>query len=415
MFERADWTSFRTIEGLQQKAGVPASKLRCLALKELTDNALDTGAHVSVGTLPDRDGYFVEDQDGGIDGEPEEIARLFSISRPMISTKLLRLPTRGALGNGLRVVAGAVLASDGFLVVTTRNRRIELRPERDGSTTVVSVTPAISAPLSGRPVPEGDRPARRARVRVVRHTHSPAARRCAVRSLSVGGRVVRRAAGLRRSHPRPRVRLYAVGRIVLFAPTGSPMRPDEGLAGLARLVEVAASRASRSPIPSTRPTGAPRRPRCAARALGRCSRTRARRERLAGRAVRDDRECRRRHHRVFARARSDRGESRHLRVDPGRRSSAAAPAHGGPRSEAVRPRAGSTTTSRVRRHARSSALRLRASAVARDGLVGGARVGGVGVWPRWACSCPRGSGPATPWPGGTFAARRSSRPRWRCR
>ena len=55
----------------------------------------------------------------------------------MVSTKLLRLPTRGALGNGLRVVAGAVLASDGSLVVITRNRRIELRPERDGSTTVV--------------------------------------------------------------------------------------------------------------------------------------------------------------------------------------------------------------------------------------------------------------------------------------
>ena len=30
--------------------------------------------------------------------------------------------------------------------------------------------------------------------------------------------------------------LYAVGRIVLFAPAGSPMRPDEGLAGLRRLL-----------------------------------------------------------------------------------------------------------------------------------------------------------------------------------
>ena len=59
----------------------------------------------------------------------------------MVSTKLLRLPTRGALGNGLRVVAGSVLASDGSLVVTTRGKRIGLRPERDGSTTVVSVKP----------------------------------------------------------------------------------------------------------------------------------------------------------------------------------------------------------------------------------------------------------------------------------
>jgi hypothetical protein len=137
-FERPDWTVFRTVEGLQQKAGVSSSKLRRLVLKELADNALDTGARVRIGQPPGG-GYFVEDSGGGIGGEPEEIARLFSIARPMISTKLLRLPTRGALGNGLRVVAGAVLASDGFLVVTTRNRRIELHPKRDGSTTVGTV------------------------------------------------------------------------------------------------------------------------------------------------------------------------------------------------------------------------------------------------------------------------------------
>lgn len=147
-FERADWTSFRTVEGLQQKAGVVQSKLRRLVLKELADNALDTGARVRVGQLPSG-GYFVEDGGSGIEGQPEEIARLFSIARPMISTKLLRLPTRGALGNGLRVVAGAVLASEGFLVVTTRNRRIELHPERDGSTTVVTVTP-VDFPVGTR-------------------------------------------------------------------------------------------------------------------------------------------------------------------------------------------------------------------------------------------------------------------------
>jgi hypothetical protein len=101
MFEREDWTSFRTVEGLQQKAGVPQNKLRRLVLKELTDNALDTGASVRIGLLPDG-GHFIEDKGGGIEGGPEEIARLFSINRPMLSTKLLRLPTRGALGNGLR-------------------------------------------------------------------------------------------------------------------------------------------------------------------------------------------------------------------------------------------------------------------------------------------------------------------------
>src|SRR5262249_24083132 len=98
-FEREDWTSFRTVEGLQQKAGVPAHKPPTLVLKELTDNALDAGGQVRVGKLPDG-GYFVEDDGGGITGTPTEIARLFSISRPLVSTKLLRLPQRGALGNG---------------------------------------------------------------------------------------------------------------------------------------------------------------------------------------------------------------------------------------------------------------------------------------------------------------------------
>src|SRR5262249_4539149 len=71
------------------------------------------------------------------------------ISRPLVSTKLLRLPTRGALGNGLRVVAGAVLASGGRLTVITRNRRIELRPEHNGMTKVIRAT-KIDFPIGTR-------------------------------------------------------------------------------------------------------------------------------------------------------------------------------------------------------------------------------------------------------------------------
>ena len=132
-FERADWTSFRTVEGLQQKAGVAQGRLRRLVLKELTDNALDTGTRVNVGKI--EGGYFIEDQGPGLD--PDQVASLFSVNRTLVSTKLLRLPTRGALGNGLRVVAGAVLASDGFLIVETRGARLRLKPGRDGYTQVV--------------------------------------------------------------------------------------------------------------------------------------------------------------------------------------------------------------------------------------------------------------------------------------
>jgi hypothetical protein len=57
-FERADWTSFRTVEGLQQKAGVAQNKLIRLVLKELADNGLDTGTAVRVGEIDG--GYFIE-------------------------------------------------------------------------------------------------------------------------------------------------------------------------------------------------------------------------------------------------------------------------------------------------------------------------------------------------------------------
>src|SRR5262249_20088962 len=43
----------------------------------------------------------------------------------------------------------AVLASDGSLTVTTRNRRIDLRPERDGTTTVLS-SKAVDFPVGTR-------------------------------------------------------------------------------------------------------------------------------------------------------------------------------------------------------------------------------------------------------------------------
>ena len=144
MAEREDWALFRTVEGLAQKAGVPVKRLRRLVLKELADNGLDNpGAEVWVEQLG-ADAYVIDDNGPGLDGSPEEIASLFSIRRPMRSSKLLRLPQRGALGNGLRVVAGAVLASDGSLTVTTRGRRIKLRPQADGSTRVIRVTRAKS-------------------------------------------------------------------------------------------------------------------------------------------------------------------------------------------------------------------------------------------------------------------------------
>ena len=108
--------------------------------KELTDNALDEDAACRVGLLDDN-GFFVEDDGDGIQGTDEEIASLFSIGRPLRSSKLLRKPRRGALGNGLRVVAGAVLSTDGTLIVATGGRTLKLTPQSNGRTLAERIGP----------------------------------------------------------------------------------------------------------------------------------------------------------------------------------------------------------------------------------------------------------------------------------
>lgn len=133
MFEREDWTLFRNLGTLGQKAGVPLRKLAALVVKELCDNALDAGANIRV--QKGDDGWiFIEDDGPGLPGSEAEICRLFSVRRPLASSKLVRLPTRGALGNGLRVVVGSVLASTGKLYVETHGMRYQLTPHDDGST-----------------------------------------------------------------------------------------------------------------------------------------------------------------------------------------------------------------------------------------------------------------------------------------
>jgi hypothetical protein len=113
-FVRADWALFLHPDRLPQKAGCPKAVLRAMILKELADNALDVGANIVVDQL-DPDTWVVTDDGLGLDRA--QILRLFAVNRPMTSTKLVRRPTRGALGNGLRVVTGGVLASGGRLQV----------------------------------------------------------------------------------------------------------------------------------------------------------------------------------------------------------------------------------------------------------------------------------------------------------
>jgi hypothetical protein len=136
MYSRDEWTLFRTLSTIGQKAGVPQHRLARLVVKELADNALDAGCRCRVGLLTGN-GFYVEDDGPGIPGDDEHVAELFSIARPLLSSKLLRKPSRGAMGNGRRVVAGAVLATGGRLEVETGGRRLRLVPcDESGRTSV---------------------------------------------------------------------------------------------------------------------------------------------------------------------------------------------------------------------------------------------------------------------------------------
>ncbi len=141
LFSRQDWTLFRNLSTLGQRAGIGQDAIPQLVAKELVDNALDAAGTCRYGRTPDG-GLYVEDDSDGLPGTDADVAALFSVARPLSSSKLLRLPTRGALGNGLRVVAGAVLASGGTLTVKTRGRALRLRPrDADGGTDVEHVEP----------------------------------------------------------------------------------------------------------------------------------------------------------------------------------------------------------------------------------------------------------------------------------
>ncbi|MGD0109757.1 MAG: hypothetical protein ABSC06_37890 [Rhodopila sp.] len=138
---------FATLQGLQMQSGVTVSMLRRLALKELTDNGLDAGdaagrPGAEIEKL-DRHRYRIEDQGDGIRGTPDQLAAMFALDRPMISGKFWRLPERGALGNGVRIVIGCIATSGGTIEITSHDQRFLLRPLKNGRTEIVETGKAM--------------------------------------------------------------------------------------------------------------------------------------------------------------------------------------------------------------------------------------------------------------------------------
>jgi len=139
-FECEEWTQFRSAASLARHAGVLDHEILPLVAKELVDNALDEVGDCAYGLL-EADSFYVENDGEGFKGSDSDIALIFSINRPLQTNKFLRAPSRGRLGNGLRVVAGAVLSLGGTVIVRTAGRSLRLTPEDNGSTAVTPLGP----------------------------------------------------------------------------------------------------------------------------------------------------------------------------------------------------------------------------------------------------------------------------------
>jgi hypothetical protein len=142
-----EWREYLSPSTLARKAGADIDDLPAMVLKELTDNAADAGA-IPLMQRAEDGGWIVSDNGPGID--PDDVQRLFSVSRPLWSQKNKRLPSRGCLGNGLRVVTGWARR----LTVTTRGLRMLLEvDEITGRTDVlereeVPFSPGVTVRIS---------------------------------------------------------------------------------------------------------------------------------------------------------------------------------------------------------------------------------------------------------------------------
>jgi hypothetical protein len=128
VFVVEDWRDFLDLGSLPRKAGCSPGDLSRVVYKEAADNSCDAGANVSLSLWTDQKGnpgICLKDDGPGL--EPEMVRQIYSANRPQVSSKRIRRVSRGLLGNGSRVIGGAVAASSGTLMVETCGLRLWLQ------------------------------------------------------------------------------------------------------------------------------------------------------------------------------------------------------------------------------------------------------------------------------------------------
>jgi hypothetical protein len=144
LYSRDDWQLFLDPATLPQKAGCQPWQLRGLVLKELVDNQLDAtaGEVPQLGWDQKQKEWIIYGTNNGL--SVSAVPKLFSVNRPLVSSKLKRMVTRGLLGNGLRVVMGAVHALGGSITVSVRGRSLTLGVDpTNGTTRIIQDDPCF--------------------------------------------------------------------------------------------------------------------------------------------------------------------------------------------------------------------------------------------------------------------------------
>ena len=124
--KQEDWTRFLDPNGLAEKCGVPQNRFMQMALKELADNACDAGG-ATINAI-DANSCIISDNGSGISLDA------FDVKRPLVSSKHWRTGQRGALGNGLRAVMGAMYCLGGHLIVESRGTKHRVSVADNGET-----------------------------------------------------------------------------------------------------------------------------------------------------------------------------------------------------------------------------------------------------------------------------------------